>query len=230
MAITSYPFENADTDESQYTRLMSEAVDTGVADTHNGTGLQVLTNSGSMAVNILSGFAVVRGHAILSTATEVRAVAAAHASLTRFDRVVLRLDPATNGITIFVKTGTAGAGSPPTLEQTVSDIYEMPLATLQINPGVGVVGTAFITDTRPFLGSTVGGWFTANRPSSPRRPKLGFNFTTSQWEYWNGTTWQNVNPSTVDNSTRWNNYRLVVSPTTPSGSPDADRIWIQPLS
>ena len=230
MAITSWPFDNADTDEGQYTRLMSQALDSGVADSFGSTSFQVVTNIDQMAVNILAGFAIVRGHAILSTSTEVRAVNAAHSSLTRYDYVVLRLDPTANSITIEVKPGTAGAGSPPSLEQTVTGIYEMPLAILQINPGVGVVGSSFITDMRSFVGTTVGEWTTQTRPSNPRRPKLGRNASTGKWEYWNGSNWVDLIPSQVENSTRWNGYRLDVSPTTPAGSPTTDRIWIQPLS
>jgi hypothetical protein len=144
-----------------------------------------------MTVKVNSGFAIVRGHAIYSTAIEPLTVTASNTTA-RVDRVVLKLDPATNSITLVVKAGTAGSSTPPALTQTDTGIYELSLATVAVGANVTSISAASVTGDRQFVGNTVGGWTTATRPSSPRTGRLGYNTTTATWEFWSGSAWTNI--------------------------------------
>lgn len=226
MAITAWPFENQDTTESQYSQLFREFQDSGICDSADGTGLKVVAASG-MNVNILAGSAVLRGFLVDSDATETRAITAPSASA-RKDRVIARLDPTANQINILVLAGVPGSATPPALTQSATGVFEISLAIVTVNPGDANIAAGAILDDRSFAGSRVGAWTTATRPASPRKARLGFNLDNGAYEFWSGTAWVSLLPSTVDNAIKWNGYRIVVSATTPSGNPDADRIWIQP--
>ena len=41
----------------------------------------------------------------------------------------------------------------------------------------------------PVNGVTVPSWTTAGRPASPNAGEFGFNSTNSQYEFWNGSSW-----------------------------------------
>jgi hypothetical protein len=194
VAITSYPFDSTAVTETDYSRLFREFQSTGVADGVGGTGLSVFADGTGMTVKVNSGFAIVRGHAIYSTATEVLTIGASSTSA-RVDRVVLRLDPAANSIVLAVKAGTAGSTTPPTLTQTDTGIYEFSLARITVGANVTSISAASVQGERKFVGNTVGGWTTDTRPDSPRIGRLGFNQSTSSWEFWNGTAWSDMAPS-----------------------------------
>jgi hypothetical protein len=191
VAITSYPFDSQAVTETDYSRLFREFQSTGVADSVGGTGLSVYADGTGMTVKVNSGFAIVRGHAIYSTAIEPLTVTASNTTA-RVDRVVLKLDPATNSITLVVKAGTAGSSTPPALTQTDTGIYELSLATVAVGANVTSISAASVTGDRQFVGNTVGGWTTATRPSSPRTGRLGYNTTTATWEFWSGSAWTNI--------------------------------------
>jgi hypothetical protein len=191
VAITSYPFDSQAVTETDYSRLFREFQSTGVADSVGGTGLSVYADGTGMTVKVNSGFAIVRGHAIYSTAIEPLTVTASNTTA-RVDRVVLKLDPATNSITLVVKPGTAGSSTPPALTQTDTGIYELSLATVAVGANVTSISAASVTGDRQFVGNTVGGWTTATRPSSPRTGRLGYNTTTATWEFWSGSAWTNI--------------------------------------
>jgi hypothetical protein len=191
VAITSYPFDSQAVTETDYSRLFREFQSTGVADSVGGTGLSVYADGTGMTVKVNSGFAIVRGHAIYSTAIEPLTVTASNTSA-RVDRVVLKLDPATNSITLVVKPGTAGSSTPPALTQTDTGIYELSLATVAVGANVTSISAAAVTGDRQFVGNTVGAWTTATRPSSPRTGRLGYNTTTATWEFWSGSAWTNI--------------------------------------
>jgi hypothetical protein len=193
VAITSYPFDSQAVTETDYSRLFREFQSTGVADGVGGTSLYTYADGTGMTVKVNSGFAIVRGHAIYSTATEVLTIAAS-GTASRVDRVVLKLDPAANSITLAVKTGAAGS-TPPALTQTDTGIYEMTLARVTVGANVTSISAASVQGERKFIGNTVGGWTTDTRPDSPRVGRLGFNQSTSAWEFWNGTAWSDMAPT-----------------------------------
>ncbi|MCX5236245.1 tail fiber domain-containing protein [Streptomyces prunicolor] len=194
MTITSYPFDSQSITETDYSRLFREFQSTGVADTVGGSAFYAYADGTGMTVKVSPGFAIIRGHAVYSTATESLTITAS-ASSARIDRVVLRLDPAANSITLAVLTGTAGSGVAPTLTQTDTGTYEFPLATVAVGANVTSISAASMTAERKFIGSTVGGWTTTTRPTSPRVGRLGLNLTTNVWEYWDGTAWKDMAPA-----------------------------------
>jgi hypothetical protein len=194
VAITSYPFDSQAVTETDYSRLFREFQSTGVADGVGGTSLYTFADGTGMTVKVNSGFAIVRGHAIYSTATEVLTIPASNTT-SRVDRVVLKLDPATNSITLAVKPGTAGSSTPPALTQTDTGIWEMALARVTVGANVTSISAASVQGERKFIGNTVGGWTTDTRPDTPRVGRLGFNQSTNTWEFWNGTAWSDMAPT-----------------------------------
>lgn len=193
MALTSFPFDSgpgASVSESNYSRFFRELRESGVADDANtGNGFRVSAPGGSMTVSVASGLAILRGHAAYADSPEPLTIGAASTS-TRFDRVVLRLDPANNNIDLVVIAGTPGAGAPPTPEATDTGLWDLPLATVTVAPGTAAITGAMILDERRFVGSDVGVWKSdALRPISPRFGRMGFNIQQARWEYWSGSSW-----------------------------------------
>lgn len=193
MAITSFPFDNQDTDESQFSLLFKELQDSGVADTHNGNGFRVGIGSG-MTVQVQPGLALVRGFAVSSNAVEARALTA-NAGGTVIHRVVLRLDPTANSITLTTLSGSLG-GVAPVLTQTTAGVYEIGLATVTVPSGTANITDTMIVDDRDFLGTRVGAWTTIKRPTAPRTGRTGFNVTLGYLEVWTGLAWVPVAPPT----------------------------------
>ncbi|MCY0946834.1 tail fiber domain-containing protein [Streptomyces antarcticus] len=209
MAITSYPFDGQAVTETQFSQMFREFQDSGVVTSLGASGFSVSASTG-MTLTVGSGLAFVRGHMVQSTATENVTIAAASTQV-RVDRVVLKLDPATNSITLAVKAGTAGSTTPPALTQTDTGIYEMALASVTVAASVTSITSGDITATRPFVGHRVGAWITATRPTSPRLGQLGYNNSTDSWEYWTGSAWAPL-LSTVD----WSNLSGKPTTFTPS--------------
>ncbi|MGW2541547.1 tail fiber domain-containing protein [Kitasatospora sp. NPDC001574] len=193
MAITSYPFDGQAASESQFSYLFRELQDSGVAASADSTALRVTADSTGMTVKVAPGFALVRGHAIQSTAVESLTIPAADA-LSRIDRIVLRLDPAANSIVIAVVKGTPGSGTP-ALTQTDTGIFEAPLATVAVFASSATIAAAQVTDARQFTGTNLGAWTALTRPASPRLGALGLNRTSGTWEFWNGSAWTTLAPA-----------------------------------
>lgn len=195
MAITSYPFENADTTEGQYSALFRELQDTGVVGSFGDASLRVTGDSTGMQVKAAAGSAFVRGFFLSSTAVETIQIQPATAQ-PRIDRVVARLNPATDSITLAVLPGTPAATSPapPALTQTDTGIWDMPLARVTVRAGTATISAADVADERPWIGHRAGLWTTGGRPTSPRQGRLGLNMDSGRWEYWWGTTWVELAP------------------------------------
>lgn len=187
MAQSSFPFENVDTTETQFSQMF-RTLNAGVNGTPAGTELKVSAGTG-LQVSVAAGQAMVRGHYYISTAAELLTIGTANASNPRIDSVVLRLDPVANSIVLAVVAGTAAA-SPvaPTLTQTDAGVFEYLLGTVLVPAGSGTLST--ITDTRTFMGSRLGIWATATRPVSPYVGQAGFNSTLGIPEWWNGSLWR----------------------------------------
>lgn len=179
MTQSSFPFENIDTTETQYSKLF-RTLNRGVNGTPDGGELEVAAGTG-LAVDVAAGEAMVRGHFYISTATESLSLTTADATNDRIDTIVLELDPTANSIVLAVVDGTP-AGSPvaPTLTQTDAGIFQFPLANVLVPATAGVPST--ITDRREFMGSRVGVWDTAGRPADPAPGVIGYNTTEESWE------------------------------------------------
>lgn len=188
MAQTSWPFENADTTEAQFSALFAKLQTTGVDGDSSGTSLAVSANTG-MAVNVAAGFAIVRGFAYQSTAVEPLTLDAGNTQ-PRIDLVILRLDPTVNSVVLAVKKGTPAASpTDPALTQVEGAVWEMPLAKVTVGANATAVGPLDIADARPLLSTQVGRWTTANRPASPTAGLMGYNSTLGVYEFFNGLTW-----------------------------------------
>lgn len=192
MAQTSYPFENADTTEAQFSQLFRRLQTTGVYGSPATTDLKVFGDSSGLQVKVPAGFAIVRGHAYNSSAEETLTITAANATNPRNDLIVLKLDPTANSIVLAVKTGTAASSpSDPSLTQTDEGTYELAIARVSVAAGATTIASGNVTDLRPFLGTQFGRWTTSTRPASPIAGTAGLNTTTGAPEYWNGSAWTN---------------------------------------
>jgi hypothetical protein len=95
-----------------------------------------------------TGEAWVQGVKYTNSAAKDIAITAAHASLARIDRIILRLTWASNTCAAVVLTGTAAASpAAPTLAQDAS-VWEISLAQVLVGAGVTSILTANITDER----------------------------------------------------------------------------------
>lgn len=194
MAISSYPFQDQDTTEGQYSALFREFQDTGVVGSFGDASLRTAGDSTGMNVKVSAGPAIVRGFFLSSTTTETLPIAPA-AAQARVDRVVARLDPAADSITFAVRQGTpAVSPEPPSLTQTDTGIWEMPLSRVTVRAGTATIAAADVVDERPWIGHRVGVWTSDTQPVAPRRGRLGLNTSSGRWEYWTGTAWTDLAP------------------------------------
>ncbi|AYN56904.1 tail protein [Microbacterium phage Armstrong] len=198
MALTAYPFDNQSVTEQQYGDLFGAVAQSGVLADPASNHFKVTAAGSDMNVTVTAvggaSRALLRGHAVLMTASEVRAVSPA-ASQARVDLVVLRLDYSANTIGPAVKAGTPGTSTPPATTWGVSGVYEIPLATIAVGTNVTTINSGNITDLRRFSGPTAGVWTTDGRPAVPLG--FGYNTTLNRWEFTlNGTDWSPI--GTVD--------------------------------
>lgn len=186
MAQSSFPFENIDTTETQYSQLF-RTLNSGVNGSPDSGELEVDAAGAGLAVDIAAGQAMVRGHFYASTEVETRALTTADSTNDRIDTVVLRLDPVANTILLAVKTGVPDpAPVAPALVQTDGGVFEQPLANVLVPANAGIPGT--ITDRREFMGTKLGSWTTAGRPDPGTRVLFGFNSDTQSIEFYNTVT------------------------------------------
>lgn len=155
MAQSSWPFENIDTSEtqfSQWARNIGEGVKTGALNE-----LEVFADSTGMQVKVKSGQALVRGHYYQSTAEEVLTVTAADLTNPRIDTVVLELDPSANSITLEVIAGSpAPSPAPEPLVQTDAGIYQIKLAEVLIDAAATTIAAGKVTDGRTYIETITG--------------------------------------------------------------------------
>ncbi len=195
MAQTSWPFDNADTTEGQFSQLFRRLQTSGVSGSPTTTDLKVTGDSTGMNVKVAAGYAIVRGHAYYNSAQVTLTVGTASAS-PRIDLVVLRLDPTANSIELAVVAGTPGASpTAPSLTQTDEGTYELAIGSVAVGASVSTISAGNVTDVRPFLGTQFGRWTTATRPVSPVVGTAGFNTTVSAPEYWDGSAWVSFVPA-----------------------------------
>jgi len=191
MAEQSFPFENIDTTEAQFSEWATNFQETGVQGSPTGTELGITVTGSDLNLTIAAGQAFIRGHYYINTDDLVLAVTSAGTD-TRIDIVVVELDPEANTIVTKLVQGEAVAADPvaPTLTQSATGIYQLPIATLTIPTSTVVITTGMLVDTRTFMGNRIGIWTTATRPANPTAYQtLGYNTTIESHESWNGTAW-----------------------------------------
>jgi hypothetical protein len=152
MAQTSWPFENIDTSEtqfSQWARNIGEGVKQNTLDE-----LEPFADSSGMQVKVRSGQALIRGHYYQNSAEATLSVTASDPTNPRIDNVVLELDPSANSVVLKVVAGTpASSPTAPTVVQTDGGIYQLKLAEVLVGAGVTGIASGDVTDTRPMLTS-----------------------------------------------------------------------------
>ena len=135
-ALTQYaPYDSgpgANVTEATWRSMVRRLVPTGVvAGVLNE--FAVFADSTGMQVKIPSGECWIEGHWGLQSTQVTQAVTAAHATLARLDRIILRNDFSLNKIEYDILTnGTPGSTTPPPLTQN-SSIWEISLA--RVNSG-----------------------------------------------------------------------------------------------
>lgn len=152
--LTAVPFNTSPIlDEATWRAFMRHARGSGVireypTDPDKLNEFLVYADSTGMQVKIKTGVAWIRGTFAPNADEVTEAIAAAHATLDRIDRVVLKLDMVNRTITIEVVTGTA-AGSPaaPSLTNTTS-VYYIKLAQVAVTHAVTTITAGSITDER----------------------------------------------------------------------------------
>jgi hypothetical protein len=155
MAQTSWPFENIDTSETQYSQLFRNLGQGPVEG--KGFELEPYADSTGMNVKVKSGQALVRGHYYDSTGTETITIPAADATNPRIDRIVLRLDPTANTILLHRLAGTPNASpSAPALTQTDGAIYDLPLAQVYVAANATNIAPGDVTDERTIFSAWTG--------------------------------------------------------------------------
>jgi hypothetical protein len=153
MAQTSWPFENIDTTETQFSQW-ARNINEGVR-RDAGDELEVTAAGTGMTVDVGSGQAMIRGHYYSSTSSESLAITAADPADPRIDAVVLELDPTANTVLLKVLPGTPDAAPvAPTLTQTDSGVYQIRLANIQVDAATLAIESGDITDTRDIMKTT----------------------------------------------------------------------------
>ena len=196
MTMTSWPYVAQDATDIEYGRLFREmAGSDGMAGSYGDNTLKVTGDGSGLNVKMATGSAIARGYMFYSTAIETLTIAAPSAAA-RMDLVVLELNLSNpvmaERILPKVLQGTSGSMVPPSLTQTPTAIYQIPLAAVQVDPAVSTITAGKVLDARTWIDQSYGMWTTARRPVSPRKYKLGFNDTTGMWEYHDGAGWVNL--------------------------------------
>jgi hypothetical protein len=201
MAQQSFPFENIDTTESQFSYWARNFQETGIKGNPLGTELSVSAEGSTLSILVEPGQAFIRGHYYINTAQLELTVPSAGLN-SRIDLVVVELDPSLNTIQAKLVQGTPAPSDPvaPTLIQTDVGIYQLHLATLVIPPSTLAITSEMLTDWRTFVSERVGVWTTETRPADPVPfQTFGFNFTDLGHEFWDGEAWVSfANPITTE--------------------------------
>ena len=191
MAEQSFPFENIDTTESQFSQWALNFQETGVQGSPTGTELGITVTGSDLNLTVAAGQAFIRGHYYINTDSLVLPVTSAGVN-TRIDIVVVELDPEANTIVTKIVSGEAVSADPvaPTLTQSATGVYQLPISTLTIPTSTVAITAGMLVDTRTFMGNRIGIWTTATRPANPTAYQtLGYNTTIGSHESWNGTGW-----------------------------------------
>jgi hypothetical protein len=119
-----------------------------------GDNLLVSADGTGMLVQLSYGAAMAQGSGYWlkdnETGVKTLAIAAAHSSHTRIDRVVLRRDKSVSVARVIavVKSGTPSASpAPPDLTRE-DNIYELSLAQVRVEPGVVSIAADKVTEER----------------------------------------------------------------------------------
>lgn len=148
MTESSYPFDNADVYEAQWSQMLRQAaICNGYVPLHLNE-LLVYGDSTGMQVKVKTGSAWIMGHFYMTDAELTKSIAASDPTNPRYDIVVARLDWTNNIISIAVVTGTPAASpSVPAVTQS-SSVWEIKLARVLVGAGVTTIAADKVYDQR----------------------------------------------------------------------------------
>ena len=195
MTETSWPFASGTTAvvEDQWTRMARQWATSGVAGVPGGTALKATGDGTGRWVDVAAGAANVRGHWYETSAPVQVAIDAAPAA-PRIDRIVLKLDPAADTITLAVVKGTAAAyPAAPALTQTDTGIYHLALANIWVPAGATVITAGNVFDDRTYASKGVAPAESTRRPDSPVAGQMCYETDTRLTKVFDGASWVNVN-------------------------------------
>lgn len=119
-------------------------------------GFKVTPGAG-LSVDISAGSAWANGLALWKDSSSNLVIAAAHATYTRYDYVVLRADFITKEARLVVRQGTPSAApTEPALDKSAAPYYDVPLALVTVANGVSSIAASAISDRREFVNSAPG--------------------------------------------------------------------------
>lgn len=144
MAITTIGFDGT-TSEGAWSR-MHEANLYGQAPQVVMSGCNVAPGVGTRALSVGTGVVAAPGFRADVTAAETVTLAANTGTTNRTDWVVMRIDWDNNAATIQV---LQGVGTSPTLTQTAGTLWQVPLASVTVRPGVSVIAASDIAARKP---------------------------------------------------------------------------------
>jgi len=194
MAETSWPFhdgvDGTPVLEDQWSYMARQWAATGVVGAPGDANLQVFANSSGREVHVRSGRACVRGHWYRLDAQTTLTIAANASGNPRIDRVVLRLDPSADEVTVEVLQGTAASSpSAPALTQTDTGTFEVSLAQVAVANGAASIGSGNVTDERTFTSVPYTPALSSLRPASPVKGQRIYETDTGLDKVWNGSAW-----------------------------------------
>lgn len=141
---------------------------------------EVFGDSSGMQVKVRTGEVWIRGHWGEITSTKTLTLTAAHATLSRIDRVIARVDFSDNNIELDVLAGTA-ASSPtaPAVTQN-SSLWEVSLATVSVPAADTSIGSNQVTDNRFYANYVGARYYQATAFSLPNGQLLQTDFTAAE--------------------------------------------------
>lgn len=189
---SAWPFNGQSNSEADWSKLIGALAETGIVSglgLSAGSGMQVLGAPGS---------AIVRGfYYELTGDPKALAISAAHATLTRRDYIILKLDLAANTTTMLVKAGTPNGttGDLPALTQN-STVWEHPIGIITVPGGASNIVSGNVAMLAAGIGLRVIPYPTGQRPT-PATTAIGVDTTARILELFYGGSWYSLTPSTA---------------------------------
>lgn len=139
---------NGDRKHSAYgiRKLLAALVADGVFPTPSG-GFFVTAGTG-LGIQVAAGTCMIKGSVGVNDAQSSFTLAAADASRTRYDRVVLRVDEAARKIMLDIKTGTPSTSPQAPALRRSADAWELSVARITVAAGAVTLSQSAITDER----------------------------------------------------------------------------------
>lgn len=139
--------------ETAAARLFRRFAPSGVVPPGAGHGIDggdalAVTADGTAEVTVGSGYAIVGGYWYRNTEPLKKAIIPNPGGQSRWDRLVVRADPAEDQCSLEWLEGTPGSSSPPDPTRTTDGIWEEPLCRVLLAPGATSVASGSVVMER----------------------------------------------------------------------------------